>query len=79
MKVKVKPTAGGAMLEVELQPNHTVAEAKEEIAKLFSFADVRLIYRGQILKDERTVESYGEWLARARVREREGCAPHGRK
>jgi len=54
MKVKVKPTAGGAMLEVELQPEQTIAEAK-----LLLGPDVRLIYRGQILKDERTVESYG--------------------
>lgn len=74
MKVKVKPTAGGAMLEVELTPQMTIAEAKEKIAP-----DVRLIYRGQILKDERTVESYGERTlsslgtgdARARVCQRE--------
>ena len=67
MKVKVKPTAGGDMLEVELEKTATIAEAKAEVLKLRAdFQDVRLIYRGQILKDERTVESYGECACVAR-------------
>jgi hypothetical protein len=67
MKVKVKPTAGGgaaALLEVELEGGEatTVADAKRAIAALMPEMgpDPRLIYRGQILKDERTVGSYGE-------------------
>lgn len=73
MKVKVKPTAGGAVLEVELKANGTgegngegeappptVADVKREVlAQRPELGDVRLIYRGQILKDERTVASYG--------------------
>jgi hypothetical protein len=64
MKVKVKPTAGGAVLEVELAggADTTVGDAKRAIAEQHAGAeDVRLIYRGQILKDERTVGSYGAW------------------
>lgn len=64
MKVKVKPTAGGAVLEVELaSPETLVSAAKAAIAEQHAgFDDVRLIYRGQILKDERTVGSYGAWV-----------------
>jgi hypothetical protein len=63
MKVKVKPTAGGAMLELELESKAeaTVSDLKAKVlAEKPELGDVRLIYRGQILKDERTVESYGE-------------------
>jgi hypothetical protein len=61
MKVKVKPTAGGTMLELELaEADATVGDLKTRVlSERPDMADVRLIYRGQILKDERTLESYG--------------------
>ena len=63
MKVKVKPTAGGPLLELDLNSGDaTVADAKASVlAQRPELGDVRLIYRGQILKDERTLASYGEF------------------
>ena len=65
LTVYVKPTAaqGSVRYTVQVAPSATVLEVKE----LLSSADrsgipggeQRLIYKGSILKDERTVESYG--------------------
>lgn len=82
LKLVVKPTAGGANVEVEVEPSVTVLELKEEVGKKNGMpaAEQRLIYKGQILKDERTVESYGgldrgkgrAWVSRV-------CSGQGRR
>lgn len=59
----VKPTAGGDKLLLEdVDLTITVQEFKDELAKDCSMpaAEQRLIFKGQILKDERTLDSYGE-------------------
>jgi len=63
-KIKVKPTSGGANVTVSTDNATSIAELKEAIATEASIpsAEQRLIYKGQVLKDERTVESYGECL-----------------
>ena len=57
----VKPTAGGEKFSVEANLAMTVAELKEQAQSKSQVAptEQRLIYKGQVLKDERTVESYG--------------------
>lgn len=59
--VYVKLTAGGERIELKVDPSILVSDLKAEIANHCPIAkeDQRVIYRGQILKDERTVESYG--------------------
>lgn len=61
VKIAVKPTAGGQKIEEEVEPEWTIQEVKEHLAEQASIpaTEQRLIYKGQILKDERTVESYG--------------------
>ena len=62
MQLVVKPTAGGDKFTVQdLQVSQTVAELKAEVAKKSSIPaeQQRLIYKGQVLKDERTLDSYG--------------------
>lgn len=68
-KIKVKPTSGGANVVVSTDNATSIAELKEAIAAEASIpsAEQRLIYKGQVLKDERTVESYGECLIRQRL------------
>ena len=60
--IKIKPTSGGANVVVSTDNGSTIAELKEAVATAASVpaAEQRLIYKGQVLKDERTVESYGE-------------------
>jgi ubiquilin len=64
VKIVVKPTAGGNKIEKEVEPEATIFEVKEQLAEQANIpaTEQRLIYKGQILKDERTVESYGECL-----------------
>lgn len=65
MRVIVKPTAGGDKITLEtVEPSSTVMEVKEKLSEQCSIpaTEQRLIYKGQILKDERTVESYGTCL-----------------
>lgn len=59
--VKIKQVTGGDTLEVETEPEVTIGELKEKVGeKLDAEATaIKLIYRGQILKDAQTVESYG--------------------
>lgn len=59
--VVIKPTAGGDKLSLETEASSTVLELKEEIAKVKDMpaSEQRLIYKGQILADARTLESYG--------------------
>ena len=63
-QIKVKPTSGGANLSVETSSRKTIAELKEAVATEASIpaGEQRLIYKGQVLKNERTVESYGAAL-----------------
>ena len=61
IKVTIKPTAGGDKFQAEVDSSATVRELKEEVAhKCDTPADQqRLIYKGQVLKDDKTVGSYG--------------------
>jgi hypothetical protein len=68
MKLQIKPTAGGEKLEVEIDGDKTVLELKEQVVSLsagssMSAGEIRLVWRGQILKDAMTLESYGESTA----------------
>ena len=58
----VKPTAGGEKFSVDAQPSMTVAELKGQVQSKSQVPpeEQRLIYKGQVLKDERTMDSYGE-------------------
>lgn len=60
--VMVKPAAGGEKFSVVVKTAFSVGEVKEEIAKKVAIeaSQQRLIFKGQILKDELTVESYGK-------------------
>jgi ubiquilin len=69
-QIIIKPTAGGAKFTVEINPSMTVGELKEEVSKVNNVpaAEQRLIYKGQVLKDERTVVGdYGALLFLTRV------------
>lgn len=65
IKIVVKPTAGGNKIEKEIETEFTIEEVKTALADDCSIpaTEQRLIYKGQILKDERTVESYGACLS----------------
>lgn len=61
-RIVVKPTAGGNKVTVELEhSNATVSELKERLSGDLScpVEQQRLIYKGQILKDEKTLVDYG--------------------
>ena len=62
IQVTIKPTSGGEKFQAEIETSATVRELKEEVArKCDTSADQqRLIYKGQVLKDDRIVESYGK-------------------
>ena len=57
----VKPTAGGDKFSVEASLSMTIAELKQQVQAKSQMLpeEQRLIYKGQVLKDERTAESYG--------------------
>lgn len=61
IKVTIKPTSGGEKFQAEIETSATVRELKEEVARKCdtSAEQQRLIYKGQVLKDDKTVESYG--------------------
>ena len=61
----VKPTAGGDRFSVDAVLSMTVAELKEQVQAKSKVVpeEPRLIYKGQVLKDERKDESYGELAA----------------
>ena len=65
--VFLKPTYGGDKFPCEIEPSQSVKELKEVVASQSSpqvaVEDQRLIYKGQVLKDERTVESYGKTVS----------------
>lgn len=60
MSITVQVKSGQNKWEVVTEPAKTVAEFKDEIAKVSQIpaASQRLIYSGKILKDDQTVESY---------------------
>lgn len=60
--LRIKPTTGSPPFEVKTTREATVGDLKTEVARACdSPADlIRLIYKGQVLKDHATVESYGE-------------------
>lgn len=64
IRIVVKPTAGGNKIEKEIETSFTIREVKELLAEPSSIPadDQRLIYKGQILRDEKKVEEYGAWL-----------------
>lgn len=68
--VKIKSTSGGELMNVSTQAESTVAELKEAIAgKTDAPAkDQRLIYKGQVLKDDKTVNDYGQRPLKYRIR-----------
>ncbi len=59
--VAVKPTQGGERFTVTVSSDSNISDFKEEVrkAKEVPVAEQRIIYKGQVLKDERTVGSYG--------------------
>ena len=63
LTLKIKPTLGGDTFPVQTEPEATIADLKLAVAEKVADTEasgLRLIYRGQILKDGQTVESYGE-------------------
>lgn len=60
--VTVKPAAGGEKFSITVKSSFSVGEVKEEIGKKVAIeaSQQRLIFKGQILKDELTIASYGE-------------------
>ena len=67
--VAVKPTQGGDRFTIEVSSESNISEFKEEVNKVrqVPVAEQRIIYKGQVLKDERTVGSYGEYALQAVV------------
>lgn len=54
--------SGGEKLSLDVTPKQTIAELKAAVAGKCDIPaeNQRLIYKGQVLKDEKTVEDYGE-------------------
>ncbi|KAK9906810.1 hypothetical protein WJX75_008440 [Coccomyxa subellipsoidea] len=59
--VHLKTTSGGEKISVDVKNELTIAEVKALVAEKSNVPadNQRLIYKGQVLKDDRTVESYG--------------------
>ena len=53
---------GGEKLSLEVTPKQTIAELKAAVATRCDIPaeNQRLIYKGQVLKDEKRIEDYGE-------------------
>lgn len=64
MQLKIKQVTGAETFPVTVEPSATIAELKQTVADILGGdttpETLRLIYRGQILKDPLTVESYGK-------------------
>ena len=62
LTLKIKPTLGGDTFPVQTEPEATIADLKVAVAEVADTeaSGLRLIYRGMVLKDGQTVESYGE-------------------
>ena len=61
ISIEVVSTSGGPRVTVSISPESTVLEFKQELnrATNIPLEEQRLIYRGRILKDEDTLQSYG--------------------
>ena len=62
LAVVIKPTAGGDKFAVHVSTSATVAELKAQVASAgpsIPAEEQRLIYKGQVLKDERALSDYG--------------------
>ncbi|KDD75681.1 hypothetical protein H632_c552p0, partial [Helicosporidium sp. ATCC 50920] len=61
LKLRIKPTSGSPPFDVEASAEASVGDLKQEVAKTAGgeASQIRLIYKGQILKDHLTLESYG--------------------
>lgn len=59
--VHLKTTSGGEKISIDVRNEMTIADVKSLVAEKANIAadNQRLIYKGQVLKDDRTVESYG--------------------
>jgi ubiquilin len=76
ININIKPTAGGAKINLDVQASATVEDLKGLLADKASMpaSEQRLIYKGQILKDEKTLESYGARPGARHPRARAGAA-----
>lgn len=65
MKLKIKQVTGDSTFVVESEQESTVLELKQAVADKLADGiapdSLRLIYRGQILKDPQSLASYGQW------------------
>lgn len=61
ISIDVVSTSGEPRVSVTVLPSITVLEFKRELNKIndVPLEEQRLIYRGRILKDEDTLQSYG--------------------
>ena len=63
VRIAIKPAAGGesAKFTVEVPTTATILELKQEVGNHGSIpaAEQRLIYKGQVMKDDKTVADYG--------------------
>ena len=59
--IYLKSTTGGDKIPVDVENDMTIAEVKAAAAERAEVPaqNQRLIYKGQVLKDDRTIESYG--------------------
>lgn len=63
LSVVIKPTAGGDKFTVTVPASASVADLKAQVAlggPNIPAEEQRLIYKGQVLKDERALSDYGE-------------------
>lgn len=63
LSVVIKPTSEREKFTVQVAPDASVADLKEQVAQQCGVpaGDQRLIYKGQVLKDEKKLSSdYGE-------------------
>lgn len=65
MQLKIKQVTGDSTFSVVGEEGSTVLELKQAVADKLGDGitpeSIRLIYRGQILKDPQPLSSYGEW------------------
>lgn len=75
ISLKIKPTTGSPAFEVKVARGATISDLKAEVSKACDTPAelIRLIYKGQVLKDASTVESYGAGGAPALEASEEWC------